>query len=71
MAKRMNPAAKLQIKVVTSTDATGKEKLATHSFSVNPSLTDADCLSIGTKLGSLQSFPVHAICRQDDAELSE
>lgn len=71
MANRMNPAAKLQIKVVTSTDAAGKEKLATRSFSVNPALTDTDCLSIGTKLGNLQEYPVHSVCRQDNAELAE
>lgn len=71
MANRMNTAAKLQIKVVTSTDAAGKDKTATRSFNISPALTDADCLSIGTKLGNLQEYPVHAVCRQDNADLTE
>ncbi len=71
MATRMNPATKLQLKVITSTDSAGKEHIAVRSFHVNPALSDDDVLSIGTKLGSLQSYPVSAICRQDDAALDE
>ncbi|SHK49235.1 Protein of unknown function [Selenomonas ruminantium] len=71
MATRMNPATKLQIKVITATDNSGKEQIAVRSFNVNPALTDADLLAIGTKLGSLQSFPVSDICRQDNAALAE
>ena len=71
MATRMNPVTKLQIKVVTGTNAAGKEQLATRSYTVDASLTDADILSIGSKFAALQDFPVHAICRQDDAALAE
>lgn len=71
MAKRMNPATKLHLKVVTGTDNAGKEHIAVRSFNVNPDLTDADVLSVGLKLGSLQSCPVSSINRQDDAALGE
>ena len=71
MATRMNPVTKLQIKVVTGTDDAGKEQLASRSFTVNPALSDADVRSIGANLAALQNFPVHAICRQDDAALAE
>ncbi|SDP42080.1 DUF1659 domain-containing protein [Selenomonas ruminantium] len=66
MATRMNPVTKLQIKVVTGTDPA-----ATRSYTVAAALTDADILSIGSKLAALQNFPVRAICRQDDAALAE
>lgn len=71
MATRMNPVTKLQIKVVTGTDPAGKDQLATRSYTVAAALTDADVLSIGSKLAALQNFPVRAICRQDDAALAE
>lgn len=71
MANRMNPATKLQLKVITATDTAGKEQIAVRSFNLNPRLTDDDVMSIGTKLASLQRFPVSAICRQDDAALGE
>ena len=71
MAMRMNPATKLQIKVVTSVDANGKEQLAIRSYSLNPALTDDEVRSIGGKLGALQAYPVRAVCRQDDAALAE
>ena len=71
MATRMNPVTKLQIKVVTGTDAEGKETLASRTYTVNPDLADADVLSIGSKLAALQDYPVRAICRQDNAALAE
>lgn len=71
MANRMNPATRLQLKVVTSTDAAGKEQIASRSYAISPDLTDADVLSIGTKLGNLQRYPVKSVCRQDNAALAE
>ncbi|BAL81974.1 hypothetical protein SELR_02660 [Selenomonas ruminantium subsp. lactilytica TAM6421] len=71
MATRMNPVTKLQIKVVIGTDPKGKDQLACRSYTVSSDLADADVLSIGSKLAALQNYPVHAICRQDDATLAE
>lgn len=70
-ATRLNPSTKLNLKVVTSVNSVGHEVLATRSYAVNPELTDDDVLAIGQKLGNLQEFPVHAIDRQDTADLAE
>lgn len=71
MIQRNNAATKLQLKVVTGSDSTGKDTFATRSYTVNPELTDEAVLSIGTKLGNLQSLPVENIARQDNAALAE
>lgn len=70
-ATRMNPVTKLNLKVVTATNSAGHEVIATRSYNVNPELTDDDILALGQKLGDLQDFPVHAIDRQDSADLAE
>ncbi|MBP3781090.1 MAG: DUF1659 domain-containing protein [Selenomonas sp.] len=70
-ATRLNPSTKLNLKVVTSVNSAGHEVLATRSYAVNPELTDDDVLALGQKLGNLQEFPVHAIDRQDTADLAE
>ncbi len=70
-ATRLNPVTKLNLKVVTATNSAGHEVIATRSYAVNPDIADEALLSIGRKLGDLQTFPVHAIDRQDTADLAE
>ena len=71
MTQRSHAATKLQVKLITGTDSTGKDTVVTRSIAVNPELTDEAVLSIGTKLGNLQSLPVDTICRQDSAAIVE
>ena len=71
MTQRTNAATKMQIKVITSSDSTGKDTVVTRSFTVNPQLADEDVLALGTKLATLQSLPLKGICRQDNAGLAE
>ena len=70
MAVRNNEVTRLNLKVITGSDENGKDTIATRGFTVNPELDDDTILSIGKKLGNLQSFPVEAIARQDSASLA-
>ena len=70
MAVRNNEGTRLNLKVITGSDENGKDTIATRGFTVNPELDDDTILSIGQKLGNLQSFPVEAIARQDSASLA-
>ena len=70
MAVRNNEVTRLNLKVITGSDENGKDTIATRGFTVNPELDDDTLLSIGKKLGNLQSFPVEAIARQDSASLA-
>ena len=70
MAVRNNEVTRLNLKVITGSDENGKDTIATRGFTVNPELDDDTILSIGEKLGNLQSFPVEAIARQDSASLA-
>lgn len=70
MAVRSNEVTRLNLKVVTGSDESGKDTFATRGFTVNPELDDDTILAIGKKLGNLQSFPVEAIARQDNASLA-
>ena len=70
MAVRNNEVTRLNLKVITGSDENGKDTIATRGFTVNPELDDNTILSIGKKLGNLQSFPVEAIARQDSASLA-
>ena len=70
MAVRNNEGTRLNLKVITGSDENGKDTIATRGFTVNPELDDDTILSIGKKLGNLQSFPVEAIARQDSASLA-
>ena len=70
MAVRNNEVTRLNLKVITGSDENGKDTIATRGFTVNPELNDDTILSIGKKLGNLQSFPVEAIARQDSASLA-
>lgn len=70
MAVRSNEVTRLNLKVITGSDENGKDTIATRGFTVNPELDDDAILSIGKKLGNLQSFPVEAIARQDNASLA-
>ncbi len=71
MTQRNNATTKLQVKVITGSDSTGKDTFATRTYAVNPELTDEAILALGTKLGNLQSLPVETISRQDCAALAE
>ena len=71
MTVRTKQTTTLKITRVTGTSSTGKE---THDFvnlSVNPELADGDVLSIGSKLGNLQKYPVDGIGRIDASTLAE
>ena len=70
MAVRNNEVTRMNLKVITGSDENGKDTIATRGFTVNPELDDDTILSIGKKLGNLQSFPVEAIARQDSASLA-
>ena len=70
MAVRSSEVTRLNLKVVTGSDENGKDTIATRGFTVNPKLDDDTLLSIGKKLGNLQSYPVEAVARQDSAELA-
>jgi hypothetical protein len=70
MAVRNNEVTRLNLKVITGSDENGKDTIATRGFTVNPELDDDTILSIGKKLGNLQSFPVEAIASQDSASLA-
>ena len=70
MAVRNNEVTRLNLKVITGSDENGKDTIATRGFTVNPELDDDTLLSIGKKLGNLQSFPMEAIARQDSASLA-
>lgn len=71
MTQRTNAVSKLQLKVITGSDSTGKDTVVTRTFSVNPDLSDEAVLDMGTKLGNLQSLPLQGIARQDNAGLAE
>lgn len=69
-AKKTELATKLSISVVTGQKADGTMITATRTVgNINPSLTDADMLDIGTDLGALQKHEVAAVKRIDSAEL--
>ena len=70
MAVRSSEVTRLNLKVVTGSDENGTDTIATRGFTVNPELDDDTLLSIGKKLGNLQSYPVEAVARQDSAELA-
>ena len=71
-AKKETQATKLVLKVVTGTGASGKAITAQRSFTdVNPAISDDDLLSIGAKLGKLQSHDVSVVSRIDTATLVE
>ena len=71
-AKKETQATKLVLKVVTGTSASGKAITAQRSFTdVNPAISDDDLLSIGAKLGKLQSHDVSVVSRIDTATLVE
>jgi hypothetical protein len=70
MAVRNNEVTRLNLKVITGSNENGKDTIATRGVTVNPELDDDTILSIGKKLGNLQSFPVEAIARQDSASLA-
>lgn len=69
-AKKTELATKLSISVLTGQKDDGTMTTATRSVgNINPSLTDADMLDIGTDLGALQKYEVAAVKRIDSAEL--
>ena len=69
-AKKTELATKLSISVVTGQKADGTMTTATRTVgNINPSITDADMLDIGTDLGALQKYEVAAVKRTDSAEL--
>ena len=69
-AKKTELATKLSILVVTGQKADGTMISATRSVgNINPSITDADMLDIGSGLGALQQYEVRAVKRIDSAEL--
>ena len=69
-AKKTELATKLSISVLTGQKPDGTMTTATRTVgNINPSLTDADMLDIGTDLGALQKHEVAAVKRIDSAEL--
>ncbi len=71
MATRKDATTKLAVQVILSSDGE-KEKYGQRVFMhINPALSDEDVLSIGTKLGALQSYAVKAVNRTDAAGLGE
>lgn len=69
-AKKTELATKLSISVLTGQKDDGTMTTATRSVgNINPSLSDADMLDIGTDLGALQKYEVAAVKRIDSAEL--
>lgn len=71
MATRKDATTKLAVQVILSRDGE-KEKYGQRVFMhINPELSDEDVLSIGTKLGALQSYEVKTVNRTDAAGLGE
>lgn len=71
MAKRTETTSKLILKVVTGTNADGSDKITQHSFkNLNPAISDDQLLTLGEKLGNLQSLTVAHIARQDSSDLA-
>jgi len=71
-AKKDTQSTKLVLKVVTGMNADGKATTASRTFgSVNPAISDDDLLSIGTKLGGLQSHELATVNRIDTSSLVE
>ncbi len=69
MATRQDATTKLTVKVLLSGEGE-KESYEQRAFAhINPGLSDEDVLSIGTKLGALQSYPVASVNRTDAAGL--
>lgn len=69
-AQKTDLATKLSISVVTGLKADGTSTTATRTVgNINPELTDADMLEIGTGLGALQEYEVEAVKRIDSAVL--
>lgn len=69
-AKKTELATKLSLAVVTGQKPDGTMTTATRTVgNINPSLSDADMLDIGTDLGALQKHEVTAVKRIDTAEL--
>ena len=72
MAVRSNQTTTLKITRITGSDETGKDTVGYLNFSsVNPEIADDDLLSIGKKLGNLQSFPTKSIGRMDSCHLAQ
>ena len=71
MATRMNPTSTLKITRVTGTNDSGKEQHDYINLNVNPEITDDDLRSVGSKLATLQDYPIHSIGRIDSCALAE
>ncbi|MCR5757754.1 MAG: DUF1659 domain-containing protein [Selenomonas sp.] len=69
---RSKKATTLKITRILGSDSTGKDTFGYLNFAhVNPEIADDDLMSIGTKLGNLQSLPVDAIGRVDSCQLMQ
>lgn len=72
MATRNNSKSSLGIKYVAGVDSQGDNTYRTFSYSnVNPDVSDDDILSVGNKIGALQTQTVAAVVRTDTANLTE
>lgn len=69
-AQKTDLTTKLSISVATGLKPSGDAITATRTVGhINPELTDADMLDIGTGLGALQKYEVEAVKRIDSAVL--
>lgn len=53
----------LQIKVENGTTSTGKLKLKTLSYDINPAAQDADVYTVGSAIANVQTKPLVGIIR--------
>ena len=70
-ATKSNETTKLILKVQTGTTDLGNPVYASRTFSkFNPSIADADLLTIGEAMANLQKYPLASINRQDNSALA-
>lgn len=70
MAVKIDPSSKIVLKVVTGTDASGKDTTAQRTVNkLNPSLSDDKALVLGTYIAGLQANTLSSVSRTDSAIL--
>lgn len=64
-------ASTFRLEVQTGTDASGQPVYRVRSYGrVKPAATDQDVMDVAQAIGGLQIYPVNAVSRVDEADLS-
>lgn len=71
MATRLNSKTNMGLRYVAGVDEDGDNLYKTFSYgNVNPEVSDDDVLSVGNKIGALQTQTIANVVRTDTANLS-